>query len=144
MGQDIRPQLGLSIEVMKEYLDGLNMRWLLAAITEEQDLIGAVGAYSAFSYAALLHGNEGFLLDLFGLRQHILKEKYDANNPHVVAPLLGRLKGEDGERYHMLLVASETASGLQIREWLKRLVALRERQGRYHGPAFCNDNGEVA
>jgi hypothetical protein len=80
---------------------------------------------------------------LFGLRQHILKGKFDVNDPHVVAPLLGRLKGEDGERYHMLLMASETSSGLKIREWLEHLVALRERQGRYHGPAFCNDNGEV-
>jgi hypothetical protein len=143
MGQDVRPQLGLSIDVMKEYLDRLNMRWLLATSTKEQDLIGAVGAYSALSYAASLRGNEGFLLDLFGLRQHIFKGKFDVNDPHVVAPLLGRLKGEDGERYHMLLMASETSSGLKIREWLERLVALRERQGRYHGPAFCNDNGEV-
>jgi hypothetical protein len=99
----------------------------LAAETGEQDLIGAVGVYSALSYAALLRGNKGFHLDLFGLRQHILKGKYNTKNPHVVTPLLGRLKGEDGKHYHMLLMASETALGLKIREWLERLAALRER-----------------
>jgi hypothetical protein len=109
----------------------------------KKDLLCAVGAYSVTSYAASLPGNEGFLLDLFGLRQHIVKGKLDAQDPHVVAPLLGRLKGEDGERYHMLLLASQTASGLKVRHWLEQLVLMRERQGRFHGPAFCDDDGEV-
>jgi hypothetical protein len=33
--------------------------------------------------------------------------------PHLVVPLLGRLKGEMGERYHMMILARETASGFQ-------------------------------
>jgi hypothetical protein len=144
MGQDVRPQLGLSIDVMTEFMNRMEMRWQSTAGTLAQDLVGAVGAYSVLSYVASLRGNEGFLLDLFGLRQHIHKGKYDVDEPHVVAPLLGRLKGEDGERYHMLLMASETASGLKVRQWLERLVMLRERQGKYHGPAFCDEAGEVA
>jgi hypothetical protein len=144
MGQDVRPQLGLSIDVMMEFMNRMEMRWQSTVDTLAQDLVGAVGAYSVLSYVASLRGNEGFLLDLFGLRQHIRKGKYDVDEPHVVAPLLGRLKGEDGERYHMLLMASETASGLKVRQWLERLVMLRERQGKYHGPAFCDEAGEVA
>jgi hypothetical protein len=144
MGQDVRPQLGLSIDVMKEYLIRLESKWLLSIDDQERDLLCAVAAYSALSYASSLRGNEGFLLDLFGLRQHISKGKHDLEDPHVAAPLLGRLKGEDGERYHMLLMASETASGLKIRHWLEQLVLMRERQGRFHGPAFCDDSGEVA
>jgi hypothetical protein len=143
MGQDVRPQLGLSIDVMKEYMDRLEAKWLSVTDQDTQDLLCAVGAYSVTSYAASLRGNEGFLLDLFGLRQHIMKGKLDAQDPHVVAPLLGRLKGEDGERYHMLLLASQTASGLKVRHWLEQLVLIRERQGLFHGPAFCDDSGEV-
>jgi hypothetical protein len=71
MGQDVRPQLGLSIGVMKEYMDRLKSKWLASIDDQEQDLLCAVRAYLALSYAALFHGNEGFLLDLFGLRQHI-------------------------------------------------------------------------
>jgi hypothetical protein len=103
----------------------------------------AVAAYSVLSYTASLRGNEGFLLDLFGLRQYILKGKHDPADPHVAAPLLGRLKGEDGERYHMLLITSQTALGLKAQEWLECLVGMRERQGLFHGPAFCNEEGDV-
>jgi hypothetical protein len=85
-----------------------------------------------------------FLLDLFGLCQHITKGKHDLEDPHMAAPLLGRLKGEDGELYHILLVAAETALGLKIQHWLEQLVLMRERQGRCHGPAFCDNLGEVA
>jgi hypothetical protein len=144
MGQDVRPQLGLSIDVMKEYMKRLENKWLLTNDDDERDLLCSVGAYSAMTYAASLRGNEGFLLDLFGLRQHIVKGKHDLEDPHVAAPLLGRLKGEDGERYHMLLMASVTHSGLKIRHWLEQLVSMRERQGRFHGPAFCDDDGQVA
>jgi hypothetical protein len=145
MGQDVRPQLRLSIHVMKEYLDRLERKWLLTNDDAEQDLLCAVGAYVAILYASLLHGNEGFLLDLlFGLQQHIVKGRHDLDDPHVVAPLLGRLKGEDGARYHMLLMVSVTKSGLKICHWLEQLVIMRERQGRFHhGPAFCDEDGEV-
>jgi hypothetical protein len=43
----------------------------------------------------------------------------------------------------MLLIVSETASGLKIWHWLEQLVLMRERQGRFHGPAFCDNFGEV-
>jgi hypothetical protein len=72
-----------------------------------------------------------------------MKGRLDAQDPHVMAPLLGCLKGEDGEQYHMLLLASQTASGLKVRHWLEQLVLMRERQGLFHGPAFCDNSGEV-
>jgi hypothetical protein len=144
LGQDVRPQLGLSIQMMKEYLDHLERKWLLMNENAERDLLCAVGAYLAMLYAASLRGNEGFMLDLFGLRQHSVKGKPDLDDPPVVAPLLGRLDGEDGEHhYHMLLMTSVTTkSGLKICFWLEQLVIMRE-QGRFHGPAFCDEDGEV-
>jgi hypothetical protein len=33
--------------------------------------------------------------------------------------------------------------GLKIRHWLEQLVLTRERQGRFHCPAFCDEEGEV-
>jgi hypothetical protein len=94
---------------------------------------GSLLGYVVCSFSA---GNEGFLLDLFGLRQHIVKGKHNLEDPHVAAPLLGQLKGEDGECYHMLLMASVTESGLKIRHWLEQLVIMRERQDRFHGQHF--------
>jgi hypothetical protein len=57
------------------------------------------------TYTVHLRCNKGFLLDLFGFRQNILDGKHDPMDPQVVAPLLGRLKGKDGEYNHMLLMA---------------------------------------
>jgi hypothetical protein len=144
MGQDVHPQLGLSIGVMLEYMAQLKRRWQDATGEIERDLVCSVATYSVITYASSLRGNEEFLLDLFGLRTHIGKGKNDPTDPHVVAPLLERLKkGEDGERYHMLLMVNETSSGLKIWTWLERLAALREEQGKFHGPPFDDGNGNI-
>jgi hypothetical protein len=37
-----------------------------------------------------------------------------------------------------------TNSGLPVRVWVKRLLQVRESQGRVHGPAFCDKQGKVA
>lgn len=62
----------------------------------------------------------------------------------MVAPLLGRFKNELGERYHLILVAKKTASGLQPRKWLEWLVAVLREEGRMKGPAFCDETRRVA
>jgi hypothetical protein len=95
MGQDICPQLGLSIEVMLEYMKRLDRMWLQAMDEKEINLICSVGAYSVITYASSLRGNAWFLLNLFGRRTHIAKCKHDPTHPHMVATLLGRLKGKD-------------------------------------------------
>ena len=64
--------------------------------------------------------------------------------PHVVAPLLGRFKNEIGERYHLVLLAPVTRSGLPVRFWLEQLVAVHAREGRTRGPAFCDALGKIA
>jgi hypothetical protein len=43
----------------------------------------------------------------------------------------------------MLLITLETTLGLKIRHWLEQLVLMRDRQGKFHGPAFCDDLREV-
>jgi hypothetical protein len=63
---------------------------------------------------------------------------------HVVAPLVGRFKNELGERYHLILLAATTASGLNPREWLEWLVMVRQEEGWMRGPAFCDEAGLVA
>ena len=61
----------------------------------------------------------------------------------MVAPLLGRFKNELGERYHLILIAEKTMSGLEPRKWLEWLVAVRQEEGRTNGPAFCDETGQV-
>lgn len=105
----------------------------------------SLGAYSALCFCGSLRGNEGFLLDLYGLRLY-LNEGKDPADPqaHVVAPLLGRFKNEIGEKYHLILLAPLTKSGIQMRYWLKELVDARFREGRTRGPALCDEKGNVS
>jgi hypothetical protein len=62
---------------------------------------------------------------------------------YVIAALLGQVKGEHEEREHLLPTASVTRSGLQVRRWIKRVIATNQVCRRVSGPAFCNDNGVV-
>jgi hypothetical protein len=49
---------------------------------------------------------------------------------------LGRFKGRDGERLHLLFMVPVTHSGMKIRCCLEWLVTRREEQGLFHGPPF--------
>lgn len=62
----------------------------------------------------------------------------------MIVPLLGRFKGETGEKYHPTPLAAETLSGLRVRDWINHLVEIREVEGRYCGPAFCDKDGSMA
>jgi hypothetical protein len=142
MGQDVRPQLGFSVEVILMLLKRLEDRWhMLPCGRLKDDTLGAL-AYSSLSFTNALRGNEGFKLDLQGLRSQLYKGRDHPEFPHVVAPLAGRFKGQDGERLHLLFMVPVTHSGIKTREYLERLVARRVEQGFFHGPAFCGHDGK--
>jgi hypothetical protein len=84
---------------------------------------------------ALLRGSEVFLLDLAGLWKYWEFDKegimpfnpmkigfYLLNALHVIAMLIGKIKGELGTRQHLIFLASSTALGIQLRWWLKKLM----------------------
>lgn len=67
--------------------------------------------------------------------------------PHVVVPLMGRFKGETGERNVLRPLVNITRSGIPIRQWIDRLVRILIMEGRDDtlkpGPAFCDEKGFV-
>ena len=122
-----------------------------------------VGAYVCILTAASLRGHEGFYVDLAGLRQHlskgkggvipaglsitkevILSEDVCAVLPHVTVALLGHFKGETKVDHHLIAVASQTQSGLEPRWWIEKLVSVCASEGRFHGPAFADEQGQLA
>ena len=62
------------------------------------------------------------MLEALEWSQKILGGKMYAKHPHIVAPLMGRFKGETGERNLLLCMVNVTASGIPVRKWLERLV----------------------
>jgi hypothetical protein len=142
MGQDVRPQLGLSIEAMHAFMTELEAKFLNERCEADRSLIINAGAYAILTFCCSLRGNETFLLDLAGLRAYI-SNGLVGSAKHVTAPLLGRFKGEDGEKYHLLFMPPVTASGLECRVWMERLVDQRTKEGRFRGPALCGVEGNV-
>ena len=57
--------------------------------------------------------------------------------------MMGRFKGEDGERNDIVLFANESKSGLKIRRALERLIVVLMNEGRENvcGPAICDADG---
>ena len=54
------------------------------------------------------------------------------------------MKGEHGEREHLLPTASTTRRyGINVRGWVEPLIAVNQMCGGERGPRFCNDNGVV-
>jgi hypothetical protein len=141
MGQDWRPDRAITPELMKALMskieDRLSGRNLEAS--ERRRLVMA-GAYFAITYVDSLRGPEGLLLDLGGLRKNFVKGR---DNNYVIVALLGEVKGEHGERQHLLPTASVTQSGINIRGWIHRVLAVNQAFGRVSGPAFCDDSGVV-
>jgi hypothetical protein len=61
--------------------------------------------------------------DLGGLMKYLEKGRNHKSCPHLIVALLGRLKGETGEHYHMMvLMARESRSGILGGVWADRVV----------------------
>ncbi len=143
MGQEVHQDWAIPLPVMHALMDCLDWEWNETKDPMIRLLVASVGAYSIIAFCGSFRGSEVFLVDLHGLRKYLLDLNHPENPDHVIIPLLGRFKGETGERYHLTPLASVTSSGLRVREWVKRLVFVRETQNKYRGPAFCDDNGGI-
>jgi hypothetical protein len=70
-------------------------------------------------------------VDVVGFLKYLFAGGEHEECPHVVVPLLGRLKGETGVRYHTVIFARVTNSGLEPGKWADRLgESLRRRSIR--------------
>lgn len=69
----------------------------------------------------------------------------DPELDHVVIPLMGRFKGESGGRKFMIVLATETNSGIEIGRWVDLLTSLLEMEGKRDstGPALCHKDGNL-
>ena len=157
MGYDTRAQLSLPIKVVVYMLDLIKVDAGQHTTVHERTLL-KFGAYIAILTAASLRGHEGFFLDLAATRNLLPKgksgvvpEKFNSNKvlseedienlPYVTICLLGKFKGETGERYHSIVLASETMSGLEVRWWIEQLLEVCELEDMTSGYAFAELDG---
>ena len=61
-----------------------------------------------------------------------------------MVPLKGRLKGETGEKWHMVPLIDEMNFGISVKRWVRRwLEVIVEEDERLQGWVFQRDNGET-
>lgn len=158
MGYDTKKQLPLSIRAIVKLLELVKLD-ADDKEAEEARQLWKFGALVAILTAASLRGYEGFYLDLAATRAHItdgksglvppnfkkkqiLTETEIAALPSVCVCLIGKFKGETGERYHSVVLANTSLSGLTTRWWVEKLLQVCEEEGRTSGFAFAEANGD--
>ena len=143
MGQLVIQDKAISVELLLAVLEVVDGRVRDADTLSTKAWWVSVGTYLTVGFCLSLRGPEGFMLDLGALRKYLEKGRADAACPFVTIPLLGRFKGEEHHRQHLLFSVAETNSGFQPRKWLDALVGVRQQQGLTSGPAMCDDRGYV-
>ena len=161
MGAKPKPNHAVPIGAIVKMLDFIKRDAEAALTVAEANKLLKIGAFICIITGASLHENEGFFVDLHGIRKHldegrdeeipgkltrntILSEEACRKLPHVAIALLGKFKGETAMDHHMINIASETMSGLQKRWWIEKLVHVCESEGRSSGLAFATPEGNLA
>jgi hypothetical protein len=73
------------------------------------------------------------MTDLHGLLKY-----REASDAFVIIPLKGQVKGESHTCHHLLHCVNVTDSGIKVRSWVRRLVAIHLLRGWVEGPAFVD------
>ena len=141
MGQVIRQDLGISIEVELALLEHIKREIREAEGWHKNKLIMA-GAYASVCFCGSFRGHEVFLTDLSGLIKYQKETEQSGRDEYIVLPLLGRFKGETGERYHLTPLAAVTKSEIQNGPWIKLLLRMHAKLGNVRGPAFVDQYGQ--
>jgi hypothetical protein len=138
MGEIVKPDRALSLEVLKEIMAKLEEEW--KAPGGETLALAMEGAFYLIAYCCALRGEEVSKADLYGILRH-WEAGESHPKKHVVVALLGRFKGETGESYHLMCLVAVTSQGLEPRKWIGRLIRILQDQGIRNGPLFRNPVG---
>jgi hypothetical protein len=142
MGEEVRSDYALSIRVLHKILGHLDKDWSEARTMESRREVVEIAMFLVAAYGLGLRGEEVVKMDASGFLTYFDAGMNHRTHPHVMIPLLGRFKGETGERWHLLPIVWETRSGIQVGTWATRLrQSLLERR-RLHGFVFTNKKGK--
>jgi hypothetical protein len=124
-----------------ELLRALNEEWKDSTTWEGRAKIVEMAFVLVTGYCCGLRGEEIVKIDLAGLLKYLEIGSLDIEHPHLIVPLIGRIKGETGERYHMMVLARETKSGIQAGIWEDRIARVNKERKRERGPVFRTRKG---
>ena len=145
MGRLVKQNKALDVRILHKMLHAYELELLSVKTSPARKrFIKMASAYFVISFVGALRGGEGLMMEATSLA-HYIDEGRVAKIPYVLIPLLGRFKGETGERNVLLPFAAVTKSGIQVRVVVDRLLAVLAQEGRTTGelsPAFCHKGGK--
>ena len=145
MGRLVKQNKALDVRILHKMLHSYELDLLSKKISmSRKRFIKMASAYFVILCVSALRGGEGLMLEATSLARYN-DEGREEKVPYVLAPLLGRFKGETGERNVLLPFAAETKSGIQVRVIIDRVVEILAREGRSSGalsPVFCHVGGK--
>jgi hypothetical protein len=144
MGDMVVSDYAISAEIFREIMTSLDLDWEDATTDAARDKLVEFANLLLFGYCCGLRGEEIVKVDIAGFLKYLEAGRLREDCPHVVVPLLGRLKGETGERYHMMILARKTDSGLDPGRWADNLEASLKRRSMTNGFIFQTKKGKQA
>jgi hypothetical protein len=144
MGEEVRSDFALSVRVLHLILGNLDTKWTEAATAAKRREVVEIGFFLVVNFCLGLRGEEVVKMDVAGFLTYFEAGKDHGSFPHVMVPLLGRFKGETGERWHLLPIVWKTRSGIEAGVWATRMKASLAERRRTHGFVFANRKGKQA
>jgi hypothetical protein len=147
MGKMIKQDVALSVKILLIVLENLEQEFksISASLRRKRDLV-ILGSFLVIGFCDALRGNEAFMVEGSNLCKYYAEGKQQSWE-HVVIPMMGRFKGETGERNVLRFLVLDTQSGIKIGRWVERLVRVLIAEKRDDcskpGPAFCDEEGQV-
>jgi hypothetical protein len=117
-------------------LSQLDLEWEASTAVRERKRIADVGFLLSSGFLCGLRGEEIMKIDLSSVIKYLEVGGRHPTCPHVIVALLGRLKGETGERYHMMVMARVSRSGIDGGVWADRVAEVNIGSGRRKGYMF--------
>ena len=132
MGKQTKSNMGLDYKILRLILEKYEKELIDPnSSVERKRWITMCGNFFVLGFVLSLRGNEGFKIEAQGLRSHLqLGTELEEPTPYILIPSLGRFKGEEGEKWHLMMSASHTKSGFEVRKWVHRLVQILEHEGQ--------------
>ena len=139
MGIIWKPNTALSIPLLLLLLEEAEKNIEEASTEDIENLWVCFTTYITISYVVSLRGSEGLLLDMNGLVKHWKRN----DRTYFLIPLLGRIKGEEVERPHLIPCANTTSTLIKTKAVVRRLMHLKMKQGFVDGPAISDCQGRA-
>ena len=151
MGFILKQNKAININLLKSLISSFHLnlqRFDFESVESWRAISGLT--YSIISFFASLRGNEGLKVHHPTLLKYwnkgsknttFIHPKSKPITPHVIIPIYGRFKGEQGKRSHLLVLANITASGVKIHRTVELFLKFRALHNIHSVWLFTDLNG---